>query len=65
MNRTLTFNSVIYKTTINVTLLNDDIVEGDEDFLARLEVPSTEMNVVLSKDTATITILDDNSKTSL
>ena len=64
LNRILTFNSDISRTTINVTLLNDNIVEGDEDFLARLEVPSTEMDVVLSKDNATITILDDNSKTS-
>ncbi len=58
----LTFNEDIQRIDINVTLRDDTIVEGNEDFLARLEI-LTQATVTLSPDdNAIVTIEDDDSK---
>ena len=62
MNQILTFNSANTREMINIILLEDSLVEGDEDFLAQLDVLSTEENVALTRDTANVTIIDEDSK---
>ncbi len=58
----LIFNEDIERIDINVTLRDDTIVEGNEDFLARLEI-LTQATVTLSPDdNAIVTIVDDDSK---
>ena len=60
---TLTFSETVTEITVNVTLLNDNTLEGDEDFKARLSTISGS-NIGLGPD-AIITIVDDDSKTPL
>ena len=50
--------------TVNVTLLDDNALEGDEDFKAQLSTNSGS-NVGLPDPDAIITIVDDDSKTLL
>ena len=49
--------------TVNISLQNDNDLEGDEDFKAQLST-SSGSNVGLGPD-AIITIVDDDSKTPL
>ena len=60
---TLTFSESVTVITVNITLLNDNTLEGDEDFKARLSTHSGS-NVGLGMD-AIITIVDDDSKPPL
>ena len=46
--------------TVEVTILDDTIIEESEIFTAALS--TTESNVMLGDDIATITILDDDGK---
>ena len=63
LDETLTFSEIVTKIVVNVTLLDDNGVEGDEDFKAWLST-SSGSNVVLGPD-AIITIVDDDSKAPL
>ena len=61
---TLTFSETATVITVNVTLLDDNALEGDEDFKAQLST-SSGSNVGLPVPDAIITIVDDDSKTLL
>ena len=61
---TLTFSETVTVITVNITLLNDNTLEGDEDFKARLSTNSGS-NVGLPDPDAIITIVDDDSKAPL
>ena len=57
------FSETVTNITVNVTLLDDNALEGDEDFKAQL---SSGSNVRLPDEPeAIITIVDDDSKTFL
>ena len=60
LDETLTFSEAVTMITVNITLLNDNDLEGDEDFKAQLST-SSGSNVGLGPD-AIITIVDDDSK---
>ena len=65
LDETLTFSETVTVITVNVTLLDDNAVEGDEDFKAQLSI-SSGSSVKLLRLEAIITIVDDDSsKTSL
>ena len=57
---TVTFQAGDDTATVEVTILDDTIIEESEIFTAALS--TTESNVMLSDDIATITILDDDGK---
>ena len=61
---TLAFSETITEITVNITLLDDNVVEGDKDFKARLST-SSGSNVGLPKPDAIITIVDEDSKAPL
>jgi hypothetical protein len=49
--------------SINVSITNDDLTEGNEQFLGRLNILTTGISVEISpQDTAIATILEDDSK---
>ena len=48
--------------TVVVPILNDDIHEPTESFLARLSLPAGQTGVLLNQDTTTVTIEDDDGK---
>ena len=64
LDETLTFSESVTYVTVNVTLLDDNALEGDEDFKAQLS-KSSGSNVVLPMPEAIVTIIDDDSKASL
>ena len=51
--------------TVNIELINDNLVEGDEDFMVLLQIMDTGRNIELFKDNAIVTIVDDDSKSPL
>jgi len=52
------------RTSVNIDVTCDRIMEDDEQFNLALSVPSTTMSVVVgSRSTATATITDSTSKT--
>ena len=61
-NEQLTFTSDVNEISVNVTLLDDSIVEYDESFLASLTLVTTGTNAVLVRDAENVTIIDDDSK---
>ena len=61
-NEQLTFTSDVKEISVNVTLLDDSIVEYDESFLASLTLVTTGTNVVLVDDAEDVLIIDDDSK---
>ena len=61
---TLTFGETVTVITVNITLLDDNALEGDEDFNAQLSTISGS-NVGLPDPDAIITIVDDDSKAPL
>ena len=63
LDETLTFSETVTEITVNVALSDDNALEGDEDFNARLST-SSGSNVGLGPD-AIITIVDDDSKAPL
>ena len=64
LDETLTFSKTVTNITVNVTLLDDNGVEGDEDFKVLLSTGSGS-NVELPMPDTIVTIVDDDSKTSL
>ena len=61
-NEQLTFTSDVNEISVNVTLLDDSIVEYDESFLASLTLVTTGTNAVLVRDAENVLIIDDDSK---
>ena len=59
----LTFNNDVDTISFNITLNDDNLVEGSETFLAHLDIITAGVNITLfpSPD-ASVTILDDDSK---
>ena len=57
---TVTFQAGDDTATVEVTILDDTIIEKSEIFTAALS--TTESNVMFGDDIATITILDDDGK---
>ena len=56
----MTFSEDVLEIAINVTLINDQLVEGTEQFLARLEILATGIVASLvPDDNALVNILDD------
>jgi hypothetical protein len=55
---TLTFTAGMTQSTFSVTIVNDNVAEGDEQFTVSLSNPSTGL-AVGTDDTATVNILDD------
>jgi len=45
-----------------IPILNDDLHEPTESFLARLSLPEGQTGVLLDQDTTTVTIEDDDGK---
>ena len=64
LDKTLTFSETVTVITVNVILLDDNALEGDEDFKAQLST-SSGSNVRLPRPDTIITIVDDDSKISL
>ncbi len=60
LNLTLTFNSATPSIEVNATLINDASVEGNEDFLAVLEILTGGNGVLLADDDEIVTIIDDD-----
>ena len=58
------FSETVTNITVNVTLLDDNALEGDEDFSVQLST-SSGSNVRLPDPEAIISIVDDDSKISL
>ena len=51
--------------TVRIELINDNFLEGDEDFMVQLQIEHTGRNIELFKDNAIVTIVDDDSKSTL
>ena len=60
MTRSVTFASGQTSATVDVPILEDSIIESAETFTASLT--TSESNVVIGEDTATVTILDNDRK---
>ena len=58
MTTSVTFASNETSATVDVTILDDSIIESAETFTASLT--TSESNVVIGEDTATVTILDND-----
>ena len=60
------FNDTNTRNEVNITLINDNVLEGDEDFTVLLQILTIRKDVIFSCcDTAIATIIDDDSKASL
>ena len=60
------FNDTNTRNEVNITLINDNVLEGDEDLIVLLQILTTRKDVIFPCcDTAIVTIVDDDSKTSL
>ena len=65
-NNTISILLLSNKTvTMAVELYDDNSMEGDEDLEVILQTMDFGKNIVLSKETAIVTIVDDDSKSSL
>lgn len=63
LTTTLIFMTNVLSIDVNVTLIDDDLVEGDEKFRARLVIITSGLSAELfPRDTANVTIIDDDSK---
>ena len=61
----LTFNDIITRIDLNVTILDDSIVEGTEEFEAQLTAVTMGLNVELNPQIARLFILDDPQDSTL
>ena len=59
----VTFSPTETRQTVEVVLLNDDVLEGDENFMGSLSLPAESTGLTLGVDSATATIQDDDSET--
>ena len=56
----LDFSSSVTRFEVQIPIVNDDIYEETERFFARLTVLMTGVDVLLSPDSASITIFDND-----
>ena len=54
----ITFEAGSTRTTVNVQIIDDNVVESEEDFTAVLS--SSESNVMIGENTATVSVLDND-----
>lgn len=54
--------SVADSFIIQVEIVEDEVVEGREEFIGRLRVPSDQSGVTLGQDSITVTIVEDDGK---
>ena len=59
------FNDTSTDNQVNFPLIDDDVLEGDEDFKVLLQILTTTKNVLPGCDVAITTIVEDDSKASL
>ena len=59
------FNDTSTDNHVNLTLIDDDVLEGDEDFHVLLQILTTTKDVLPGCDVAVATIVDEDSKASL
>ena len=62
MNEMLTFSSERITDVINVTIIDDEIYEDDEQLFFVLESEPSDVNIVFSPRVAMLTIVDNDSK---
>ena len=58
----LTFSSNTGRVLVNVSIINDDIDENQENLFTRLSLESVDARVSVAPDEATILIVDDDGK---
>lgn len=58
----LTFNSNTGRVLVNISIINDEIDENQENLFARLRLESVNASVSVAPDEATILIVDDDGK---
>ena len=58
----LTFNSNTGRVLVNVSIINDDVDEIQENLFTRLRLESVDASVSVAPDEATILIVDDDGK---
>ena len=59
------FNDTSTDNQVNLPLIDDNILEGDEDFKVLLQILTTTKDVLPGCDISVVTIVDDDSKASL
>ena len=59
--QTATITAGTNNSTINITVINDDIVEGNETFNMTLDVPTSRGIIAGAITRATVTIIDSTS----
>ena len=59
------FNDTSTNKHVNLILIDDNILEGDEDFHVQLQILTATEDVLPGCDIAIATIVDDDSKASL
>lgn len=65
VNQTLTFDATNTRTTVPITIVNDEVDENEENFISRLSlepVVGDPPNVQLQPDQATLLIGDDDGQ---
>ena len=62
MNEMLTFSSERITDVINVTIIDDEIYEDDEQLFFVLKSEPSDVNIVFSPHVAMLTIVDNDSK---
>ena len=58
----LTFNSNTGRVLVNVSIINDEVDEIQENLFTRLRLESVDASVSVAPDEATILIVDDDGK---
>ena len=58
----LTFNSNTRRVLVNISIVNDEVDENQENLFTRLRLESVDASVSVAPDNATILIVDDDGK---
>ena len=58
----LTFNSNTRRVLVNISIVNDEVDENQENLFTRLRLESADASVSVAPDNATILIVDDDGK---
>ena len=58
----LTFNSNTRRVLVNISIINDEVDENQENLFTRLRLESVDASVSVAPDEATILIVDDDGK---
>ena len=62
VTRTITFSSSVSNVSVQVTIVDDSILESTENFLLNLADPQRQTGVSIMPSTANVTILDNDGK---